>query len=84
MKVANKECRELTQNSQLVRNKKNRENTRQRKTITRTKQYLRDSAIYLRPWSCRDFIIIREKKNTKCGYSFSLTHLRRQQQPTKP
>ena len=41
-------CRELTRNSQLMRNK-NRENTRQRKTITRTRQYLCDSVICLRP-----------------------------------
>ena len=50
----------LIRNSQLVKNK-NRENTRQRKTITRTRQYLRDSTICLRPRSCRDFTIIREK-----------------------
>ena len=60
-------CRELTRNSQLVRNK-NKENTRQRKTITHTRQYLRGSKICLRPQSCKDFTIIREK-NTKCGYS---------------
>ena len=41
-------CRELTRNSQLVRNQKNRENTRQGKTITRTRQYLYGSAICLR------------------------------------
>ena len=56
-------CREFNPKSQLVRNKKkkNRENTRQRKTITRTRQYLRSSAICLHPRSCRDFTIIREK-----------------------
>ena len=48
-------------NSQPMRNKKNRENTRQRKTITRTRQYLRGSAICLRPRSCRDITIIREE-----------------------
>ena len=47
-------------NSQLVR-KKNRENTHQRKTITRTRQYLRGSAICLCPQSCRDITIIREE-----------------------
>ena len=34
----------LTWNSQPMRNKKNRENTHQRKTITRTRQYLHDLA----------------------------------------
>ena len=58
-------CRELTWNSQPVRSK-NRENTRQRKIITCTKQYLRGLAICLHPRSCRDFIIIKEK-NTKRG-----------------
>ena len=62
--VAVQECRELTQNSQPVRNK-NRENTRQRKTITRTRQYLYGSAFYLHSWSCKDFTIIKEKY--KCG-----------------
>ena len=39
-----------------------------KKTITRTRQYLRGSAICLRPRSCKDFTIIRENtimhKNT--------------------
>ena len=48
-------------NSQPVRNKKNRENTHQRKTITRTRQYLRGLTICLRPRSCRDITIIREE-----------------------
>ena len=47
-------------NSQPMRNK-NRENTPQRKTITRTRQYLRGSAICLRPRSCMDITIIREE-----------------------
>ena len=47
-------------NFQPARNK-NRENTRQRKTITRTRQYLCGSAICLRPRSCRDITIIREE-----------------------
>ena len=51
----------IKSNSQLVRNKKNRENTHQRKTITCTRQYLCGSTICLRPWSCRDIIIIREE-----------------------
>ena len=66
--LVSKLCREFNQNSQPMRNKINRENTRQRKIITRTKQYLRGSAICLRPRSCRDFTIIRENtivhKNT--------------------
>ena len=32
-----------------------------KKTITRTRQYLRGSAICLCPKSCKDFTIIREK-----------------------
>ena len=48
-------------NSQPVRNKKNRENTRQRKTIIRIRKYLRDSAICLPLRSCRDFTITREE-----------------------
>ena len=58
-------CKELTQNSQIC-DKQNRENTRQRKIITCTKQYLRGLAICLHPRNCRDFIIIKEK-NTKRG-----------------
>ena len=64
-------CRELTRNSQPMRNK-NKENTCQRKTITCTRQYLRGSAICLRPQSCRDFTIIKEK-NTKCGNTIFLS-----------
>ena len=52
-------CRELTRNSQPVRDK-NRENTT-KKTITRTRQYLRGSVICLHSWSCSDFTIIKEK-----------------------
>ena len=47
---------------------KNRENTCQKKTITCITQYLCGSAICLRPWSYRDFTIIREKYNMQCGY----------------
>ena len=43
-------------------------NTCQRKIITRIRQYLRGSTIYLRPQSCRNFTIIKE--NTKCGSTF--------------
>ena len=74
-------CRDLTK-SQLVRSKTNRENTRQRKIITRTRQYLHGSPIYLRPRSCRDFTIIKENtivhKNTlkkpKSQYTLTLSH----------
>ena len=52
---------------------KNRENTRQRKTVTCTRQYLRDSAICLRPRSYRDFTIIREKEIQDVVSIFSLT-----------
>ena len=48
-------------NKKIKIKKKNRENTRQRKTITHIRQYLCGSAICLRPWSCRDFTIIRKK-----------------------
>ena len=44
-----------------------RENTRQRKTISRTRQYLRGSAICLRPRSCRDITIIREEYRVQLG-----------------
>ena len=65
-----------------MRNKTNRENTRQRKTITRIRQYLRGSAICLRPRSCRDFTIIRKNiivyKNTlkkpNPNYTLALSH----------
>ena len=53
-------CRELTRNSQPMRNK-NKENTCQRKTIIRTKQYLRGLAICLHLQSCKNFTIIRKK-----------------------
>ena len=62
--VAVQECRELTQIPNLWETK-NRENTRQWKTITRTRQYLRGSAICLCLRSCKDFTIIKEKY--KCG-----------------
>ena len=70
-------CRELARNSQPVRNK-NRENTRQRKTITCTRQYLHGSAICLRQRSYRDFTIIKEKY--KVGYNFSSPSKTRQPQ----
>ena len=50
---------------------KNRENTRQRKTITRTRKYLHGSAICLRPRSCRDFIIIKEEYKVQLQYFLS-------------
>jgi len=49
----------------------------QRKTITRTKQYLRGSAIYLRPRSCRDFTIIRKKYKVR-QYNISVSQERQQ------
>ena len=52
---------------------KNKENTRQRKTITRTRQYLRGSAICLHPQSCRNFTIIREKIQSATVQFFSLS-----------
>ena len=61
----------ITQNSQTYE-KQNRENTCQRKIITRTRQYLRGSVICLRPWSCRDFTIIRENVQSAAIQFFSL------------
>ena len=54
-----------------------------KKTITRTRQYLRGSAICLRSRSCRDFTIIREKYKVllQCfSLSLSLSQETRQQQ----
>ena len=68
-----------------MRNKKNRENTRQRRTITRTRQYLCGSAICLRPQSCRDFTIIREEyrvQKLRLQYFFLSPSRMWQQQPT--
>ena len=65
----------LTRNSQHVRNKKNRENTYQekkKKTITRTRKYLRGSVICLRTQGCRDFTIIRENYKMRLQF-FSLS-----------
>ena len=65
--------RELNQIPNLWETK-NRENTRQRKTITHTRQYLRGSAICLRPQSCRDFTIIKEEYRVQDAATiFSLT-----------
>ena len=54
-------------------NKKQRKYTqkkKKKKTITRTRQYLRGSAICLRPWSCRDFTIIMEEYRVQnCNYN---------------
>ena len=55
-----------------MRNQKNRKNTR-------TRQYLRDSIICLRPWSCRDFTIIREKLQSAATV-FLVSQERQQQQ----
>ena len=63
-------CRELNLNLNLW-GTKNRENTRQRKTITRTRQYLRDSVICLRTRSCKDFTIIREKYKVRLQFFLS-------------
>ena len=71
------QCRELTWNSQLVRDKKKKKTTCQRRTITQTRQYLCDSAICLHPQSSRDFTIIKEKYKMR-QYSISVSQ--RQQQ----
>ena len=53
----------IKSNSQPMRNKKKKEKThaKEKKTITRTRQYLRGSIIYLYPRSYRDITIIREE-----------------------
>ena len=49
---------------QTCEKQKNREKkTQKKKTITRTRQYLRDSVICLGPQSCRGFTIIKENYN---------------------
>ena len=50
-----------------------------KKTITRTRQYLRGSVICIYPRSCRDFTIIR-KKIENAATMFSLSQETRQQQ----
>ena len=67
---------------QHVRNKKkNRENTHQRKTITRTRQYLRGSVICLRPRNYKDFTIIKEEYRVQLAATiFSLSHRKTRQQ----
>ena len=42
---------------------------KKKKKKLHTRQYLRNSAIYLRPWSCRDFTILK-KKYRVWQYSF--------------
>ena len=65
----------IKSNSQPVRNKKNRENTRQTNKITRIRQYSRGSAICLRPRSCRNITIIREEYRVQLAATiFSLLY----------
>ena len=74
----------INSNSQPVRSKKNRQNTRQRKTIILLRQYLRGSAICLHPRSCRDFTIIKEKENTKYKVRYQCFLLTLKTQPKPP
>ena len=69
-------CRELNPNSQPLKKQKNREkHTPKKKTITCTRQYLRGSAICLRPRNCRDFTIIREEyKSAATVFPLSQKH----------
>ena len=55
----------------LMRNKIEKRHVK-KKIIIHTRQYLRGSAICLRPRSCRDFTIIREKYKVR-QYSFSVS-----------
>ena len=66
-------CWEFNRNFKPKRNKKiDKKKNAKRKTITRTRQYLRSSAICLRPQSCRDFTIIKENYNARLQcFSFS-------------
>ena len=66
-----------------MRNKKLEKNTRQRKIITHTKQYLHGSTISLCPRSCRDFTIIREKYKVRQCRFFLSQKLQRQTLITK-
>ena len=66
---------------QICEKQKNRENkTPKKKTITRTRQYLRGSVICLCPRSCKDFPIIKENYNMwlQC---FSLSKTTTRQNP---
>ena len=59
--------RELSRIPNLWETKKIEKTHAKEKTITRTRQYLRGSAICLRPRSCRDISLL-SKKNTKYFY----------------
>ena len=52
-----------------------------KKTITRTRKYLRGSAICLCPRSCRDFTIIREKLQSVATMFHTLSRRQQQQNP---
>ena len=66
---------------QTCEKQKNREKKNiKRKIITRTRQYLRGSAICLRPQSCRDFIIIKKKLQCAATVFFFLKNNKK----TKP
>ena len=72
-------CWEFNRNFKPKRNKKiEKKKNAKRKTITRTRQYLRGSAICLRPQSCRDFTIIKENYNVRLQCFFFSKTTRRQ------
>ena len=50
---------------------KNRENTCQRKTIIRTRQYLHGSTICLHPWSCKNYQGKKNKVWLQCFHTLS-------------
>ena len=66
-------CREFNPKFPICEKQKNRENTRQRKIITCTRQYLCGSAICLRPRSYKNFTIIKEKEIQGAATVFLLT-----------
>ena len=63
------------------KNKKKQRKYTPKKTITHTIQYLHGSAICLRPRSCKDFTIIREKIQSAATVFHILS---RRQQPQNP
>ena len=77
-------CRELNRIPNPWEKKKieKKHTLKKKKTITRTRQYLRGSAICLYPRSCRDFTIIKEEENTRCGYNYSSQKKKKTRQPT--
>ena len=78
--------RNLTRNSQHVRNKKNRENTYQEKKKKKKQSHAQENIYVVQQFAYVHRvaeILLLLGKNTKCGYSF-LVSQERQQQQNKP